>query len=86
MDKYDYFINIVLITIKPRITTAVVANTRFINGVSNLFIAEYSHCLRTKFFFVLGQQQLDAKKNLEDLPVLHSDYQSDLIQLMHFQS
>ena len=65
MDKYDYFINIELITIKPRITTVVVANTIFINGVWNLFVAEYSHCLPTKFFFVLGQRQLDAMKNLE---------------------
>jgi hypothetical protein len=33
MDKYDYFINIVVITIKQWITTIVVANTRFINDV-----------------------------------------------------
>jgi len=33
MDKYDYFINIELIVVKPRITAVVIVNTTFINGV-----------------------------------------------------
>lgn len=78
MDKYDYFINIELITIKQWITTVIVANTRFINDVWNLFVAEYSHCLLKKFFFVLGQRQLDVMNlNLQGLLVLHWDCLSD---------
>ena len=74
MDKYDYFTNIELIAAELRTTTTVVVSTRFVNGVWNLFVVEYSHCLPMKFFFVWEQQQSDAMKSLGDSPALRSDY------------
>jgi len=74
MGKYDYFINIELIATELTSTTTFVVSTRFVNGVWNLFVVEYSHCLPMKFFFVWGQQRSDAMKSLEGSLVHRSDY------------
>tara|TARA_B110000285_G_C15132351_1_gene624498 strand:- start:1747 stop:1923 length:177 start_codon:yes stop_codon:yes gene_type:complete len=58
MDKYCYFIDIEhFVTTMLRITAVTTIDTKFINYVLNPFIAECSHYLQKKFFFILEQQQ-----------------------------